>query len=155
MDEDTTQSIFAYGSNMDPVRLLERCPSARDRRPGRLLDHRLVFDKIALERDGTGYANVVRAKGEEVEGVLVEVSRDDLEYRLDRVEGHPRHYSRRLMAIEEPSGERAVAWVYFATPEFRAAGLVPQRDYLEHLLAGRDLLSPDYVARLEALRDTL
>lgn len=149
-DADETQTVFVYGSNLDPKRLQGRCPSVRGRRGARLLDHRLVFNKIALERNGSGYANVAPAPGEVVEGALCEMDRDDL-MRLDRFEGHPRHYSRRLMAVVAGSGEPDVAWVYFATPEFKADGLVPQAEYLSHLLAGRDLLSKAYVARLESL----
>lgn len=150
LDGDETHLVFTYGSNLDAARMAERCPSATGRRAARLLDHRLVFDKIALDRDGTGYANAVVAKGEVVEGGLYEISRDDL-LRLDRFEGHPHHYSRRLMAVVEADGERNVAWVYFATPDFRATSLVPRPEYVAHLLAGRDLLSTGYAARLDAL----
>ncbi|MNP73625.1 hypothetical protein D3C76_1703710 [compost metagenome] len=36
------------------------------------------------------------------------------------------------------------AWVYIANPAMREPGLAPTRSYLEHLLAGRDYLTPAY-----------
>jgi hypothetical protein len=40
--------------------------------------------------------------------------------------------------------------MYVALPAVVAGGLRPPRWYLDHLLAGRDLLTPTYHARLAA-----
>ena len=43
------------------------------------------------------------------------------------------------------------AWVYIANPAVIDDGVLPLKWYLDHLLAGRDFLSPEYVTRLEAV----
>ncbi len=117
--DDEVHAYFAYGSNLDPDRMGDRCPGAHDRRPGRLRGHALHFNKLSLERDGTGYANVEPAGADDVvEGALYTLTKTDL-LRLDRVEGYPAHYTRRLLAVEEADGTRVAAWVYLATPDWR------------------------------------
>lgn len=151
--EAESHTVFLYGPGMDADRMRERCPGSRGRRRGLLRGHRLTFDKIAYERDGTGLANAEPAADDVVEGALYEVSRDDL-LRLDRFEGHPYHYSRRIMAVEGSTGERTVAWVYFARADARSRGLQPRPDHVAQLLAGADLLSSEYVARLRGMIGT-
>jgi gamma-glutamylcyclotransferase len=141
---------FSYGSNMALERITERCPGATARRRGILREWRLLFDKATNDWDGSAAANIEPAPGEVVEGVLYTLTAADL-MRLDRYEGHPRHYSRRILAVEEKDGERVAAWVYIATPDYRRNGLRPRRDYVAWLLAGADLLSPEYRARLAAV----
>lgn len=143
---------FAYGTNMDAARMQARCPGARDRRPACLRGHALYWNKLSVERDGTGYANVEPSVHDAmVEGVLYTISKVDL-LRLDRFEGYPAHYTRRLVAIEEPGGTRVPAWVYMATPDWRGTtDMAPHPDHLNLALGGRDLLSDPYVAGLEAL----
>jgi len=68
---------FAYGSNLMVDRMRERGAEFVSARPAVLRDHRLTFDKPA--RDGSARANVTRALGGRVWGVLYEVSRDGLE----------------------------------------------------------------------------
>jgi gamma-glutamylcyclotransferase (GGCT)/AIG2-like uncharacterized protein YtfP len=72
--------------------------------------------------------------------------------RLDAFEGHPRHYSRRLLAAVGPDGTPSAVWVYVATPEYRRNGLLPRREHLARLIAGADLLSAAYRAQLAAVR---
>lgn len=138
---------FAYGSNLDPRRMLERCPGATGRRAATLPDHALVFDKVALENEGTAYANVEPASGSRVEGALYALTSADLRA-LDQVEGHPYHYSRRLLRVLEADGTPEPAWVYLAVPDRRRHGLVPRPDHVAHMLAGADVLSESYVAAL-------
>lgn len=75
---------FAYGSNMLPARLLDRCPSARFVGVGIARDLALEFSKAS--KDGSGKATLVAAKGTRVPGVIFEI---DLAERsgLDRHEG--------------------------------------------------------------------
>jgi hypothetical protein len=54
---------FAYGLNMDPVGMAERCPRSRPLGLARLPRHRFI-----VTRDG--YASVIRDPREEVHGVL-------------------------------------------------------------------------------------
>jgi len=68
---------FAYGSNLLGERMRERGAEYFSARPAVLRDYRLTFDKPA--RDGTARANVRRAIGARVHGVLYELARGGLE----------------------------------------------------------------------------
>lgn len=147
-EEPQPHEYFAYGSNLNPQRMQDRCPGATNRRPATLPDHRLVFNKATNDFDGSASANIEPAEGEHVEGALYTVNEKDL-LRIDQVEGHPRHYTRRLHAVVEADGTKTIAWAYHATPAYVRDGMKPHPKYLEHLLAGADLLSAPYRERLE------
>jgi hypothetical protein len=145
---------FAYGSNMNPARLvdgrLKREGVDIGRRIGGRLDGwRLAFDKIARSPEGSGAGNIVVAPGGCVHGTLNEMPEDGLRV-LDLWEGVAGgHYERRLVpVVRADGGETVEAVTYVAL--LTAAGLRPTRDYLGHLLAGRDLLPQKYWEWLKA-----
>lgn len=139
---------FAYGSNMNPERMRKRGVDFKQRRKGILRGYCLVFNKIATGFPGAGYANIVPDESGLVEGILYEVEKDDIENKLDRYEGYPVHYKTYEMKVELEDGTEVDATVYVASEEYVAEGLMPTRDYLDHLLKGSDLLSEDYRAWL-------
>lgn len=69
---------FAYGLNMDPVGMAQRCPRATPLGPARLPRHRFI-----VTRDG--YASVIRDPREDVHGVLWDCSLADIRV-LDKFE---------------------------------------------------------------------
>ncbi|MGY6250398.1 gamma-glutamylcyclotransferase family protein [Bosea thiooxidans] len=69
---------FAYGLNMDPVGMAERCPHSRPLGPARLPRHRFI-----VTRDG--YASAIRDPREAVHGVLWDCSLADIRL-LDKFE---------------------------------------------------------------------
>jgi len=142
---------FAYGSNMNPARMQARGLEVREAMAGRLPGYALCFDKRAMDRaPGRAYANIRHQSGGVVEGVLYRLAHEQEIGKLDHFEGTPIYYSRERLAIHCDLGVQA-AWVYIANPAFRAPGLQPAQDYLAHLLAGKEFLSPDYWAELSAL----
>jgi len=145
---------FAYGSNMNPARLgdqrlKERTVQMGPRIGGRLDGWRLVFNKIARSPAGAAAGNIVEAPGETVHGTLNEMPDAGLEV-LDIWEGVAGgHYERRTVrVVRADTGEAVDAVVYIALKV--GEGLRPTREYLGHLLAGRDLLPADYWERLNA-----
>lgn len=145
---------FAYGSNMNPARLgdqrlKERAVRMGSRIGGRLDGWRLVFNKIARTPAGAAAGNIVAAPGEAVHGTLNEMPEAGLEV-LDLWEGVAGgHYTRRTVpVVRADTGETVDAVVYVALKV--GEGLRPTREYLDHLLAGRDLLPADYWERLSA-----
>ena len=145
---------FAYGSNMDPVRLFDQRLAPRgvprgERVAGRLRDWRLVFDKPARLLKGAAAANLVPAEGEVVHGTLNALPDAGFDV-LDIYEGvADRQYERRtIRVVRGDTGEEVEAIVYVAL--LQGEGLKPQRAYLDCLLASRDLLPPDYWERLAA-----
>jgi cation transport regulator ChaC len=145
---------FAYGSNMNAQRLFgERLNpegvARGERIAGRLDGWRLAFNKRARLPAGAGAGNIVPAVGEVVHGTLNRLPPKGFEI-LDRYEGVAGgHYERRLVpVVRADTGATIEAVTYVAL--LVSEELRPTRDYLGHLLAGRDLLPADYYERLGA-----
>jgi cation transport regulator ChaC len=142
---------FAYGSNMNAVRLFEdrlkpEGVGAGERIAGRLDGWRLAFNKQGRVL-GTGAGNIVLATGEAVHGTLNLLPAKGFEV-LDRYEGVAGgHYERRVVPVvrgDTGAAVEAITYVALLTGD----DLRPTREYLGHLLAGRDLLPADYFRRL-------
>jgi gamma-glutamylcyclotransferase len=145
---------FAYGSNMNVLRLAEarlrpRGITLSERVCGRLDGWRLAFNKAARKPLGSGAGNIVAAPGQSVFGTLNAMAPEGLSV-LDEWEGVAGGHYKRLTvpAVRTDSGETVDAVTYVALKE--GEGLRPTRAYLAHLLAGRDLLPADYCRLLEA-----
>lgn len=142
---------FAYGSNMNALRMQARGLNVVEALSGGLPGYRLCFNKRAMDRAvGRAYANIQHARDGLVEGVLYRLQDAGEIAKLDHFEGTPIYYSRECLPIVTAHGVQP-AWVYIANPAFRENGLLPTVDYLAHLLAGRELLSEDYWSALAAL----
>lgn len=138
---------FAYGSNMNANRMLER-GLAFDRALSGSIDHlALAFNKLAADAPHRSYANVVYAPRQRVEGVLYQLSHHDEIFKMDPFEGAPRLYSREIYTVSTQEGG-IPAWVYVANRAMLRDGMKPERWYLEHLLAGVDYLTDDYYQQL-------
>ncbi len=143
---------FAYGSNMSAARMHERLKPkgvAMGRRVGGRLDGwRLAFDKIARTPAGAGAGNIVATPGASVHGTLNELPLAGFDV-LDIFEGVAGgHYERRTVpVVRAETGETVEAITYVAL--LVGERLKPTREYLAHLLAGRDLLPADYWAKLK------
>ncbi|HMR08077.1 MAG TPA: gamma-glutamylcyclotransferase [Polyangiaceae bacterium] len=135
--------VFAYGSNMD-LDDVERWCHERGHEPIRILDAQvaelpgfaLAWNYYSDARQGAA-ANVEERAGRSLPGLVLQVSATGLGV-LDRKEGHPKRYRRRLLRVvtakeSAPSPPRAFgesgaarapdaaamdAWVYQVQPEF-------------------------------------
>lgn len=144
---------FAYGSNMNPARLAdqrlkERAVQMGPRHGGRLDGWRLVFNKVARSPEGAAAGNIVEALGEAVHGTLNQMPDAGLAV-LDIWEGVAGgHYKRRTVpVVRADTGETVEAVTYIALKV--GEGLRPTREYLAHLLAGKDLLPAAYWEKLK------
>ena len=97
------------------------------------IQSKLTLGNLDASRDW-GFA------GDYVEGIVYQF--DEI-HKLDKYEGYPNHYDRKLMTISI-GGEPTEAWVYFAQEDRIAEGLMPSKEYLEHLLQGKEYLSEAY-----------
>jgi gamma-glutamylcyclotransferase len=146
---------FAYGSNMNVARLLDGRLAQKGvamgaRIGGRLDGWQLAFNKIARSPNvGAGAGNIVVAPGKVVHGTLNALPDAGFDV-LDVWEGVAGgHYERRtLPVVRADTGETVDAIVYVAL--LVGEGLKPTREYLGHLLAGKNLLPAEYWAWLEA-----
>ncbi len=140
-------AYFAYGSNMNPARMQARAVPFVHAQAACLHGITLVFDKRSGQHGEMGHANVRYAPGATVHGVLYRLQVPAHIERLDVFERTPVNYGREVFELDTAAG-RVPAWVYIANHGVLAPGLLPDREYLGHLLAGADLLPPDYLDRL-------
>jgi hypothetical protein len=100
----------AYGSNMDPERMAERCPHSPQRGTGWLEGWRLTFGGAEIGWEGP-LATVVEDVAQRVFVVLYELS--DLDERsLDRWDGVTLGYYRKIRVRVETLAEDTLAWLY-------------------------------------------
>lgn len=138
---------FAYGSNMNAERMIARGLRFERALSGRIQGLGLAFNKRCALQPHRSYANVVYAPGACVEGVLYQLSEASEIFKMDPFEGSPRLYSRDIYWVDTAEGPIA-AWVYVANSAMITEGLMPERWYLQHLLAGQDYLTPAYFEAL-------
>ena len=141
---------FAFGSNMNPERMKERGAFFTSRVPARLPYFKMEF--TFRRKDGCGSANITPQRNSEVFGALYCLEEGGLD-KLDVFERVSTGcYRREQVTVEMPNGEKMEATTYIVTDEFYQEGLVPRREYLDHLLAGKDILPADYFAYLESFK---
>ncbi|MCS7020148.1 MAG: gamma-glutamylcyclotransferase [Bernardetiaceae bacterium] len=141
---------FAYGSNMDKDRMTEREINFSSRQFAKLDGYKLVFNKKAQGGDFT-YANITPSEKDFVEGALYEFPDDEI-LKLDRAEGYPNHYDKIQVTVTDKNGNSINATTYIAKQDKVVEGLFPTREYLNHLLAGKDILSPSYLDKLKQVQ---
>lgn len=151
---------FAYGSNMDPEQMRERCPDHEVVGLAALHDHQIAFPHYSLHWSG-GVAGAQPHHGDAVWGVLYEISEHDLAT-LDGIEGFrgpgDEHnvYDREPVTVELVRADdgsfprRVRASAYFARP---SKPTPPTREYLDRMLRGarHHHLPEEYVEMLTAI----
>jgi hypothetical protein len=148
---------FAYGSNMDPGQMAERCPGYRTIGVARLNGHRLSFPRFSpVRRSAT--ASIEPEPGSAVWGVLYELPADDLPV-LHHLEGYNEYgapeanrYNLAKVTVQQVGGGTAEAMTYVAVPDDSAA--LPTADYMARLVDGARFhgLPRAYVATLTAVK---
>lgn len=150
MTEETTPALyFAYGSNMNAERMLERVGWNTPRFAAQLQDYELRFNKMAQDY-GWCAANIVPASGRKVEGAVYKVTERELLI-LDGYEGvATEQYERQVLQVLDLQGcsWEVIAYVALNTGPDQP----PTREYLDHLLAGKPLLSPEYFLKLQQIK---
>lgn len=137
---------FAYGSNMLPARLIERCPSAKVVGRGVARGWRLEFSKAS--KDGSGKATLLAAPNSAVPGVIFEIDLGERQ-QLDLHEGVGFGYRRDdVFAVE---GSPALTSTYLGTAMDEA--LRPYDWYLATVIAGAEHHRLD-AGHIVALRTT-
>jgi hypothetical protein len=144
---------FAYGSNLHPKRVRERADVALNRCERAVLrDWRLAFNlATGMQWVEPAMANIVPAPGEEVHGVAIQMSDEELA-RLTRSEGGTRFYRSVSVEVDTYDGERIAATVFVAREDIVRDEVAPSLRYLTLLREGarHHGLEEDYRAFLEA-----
>lgn len=151
---------FAYGSNLDPVQMRERCPGHSVVGLAVLHDHRIAFPLYSNDW-GSGVAGLVHAHGQQVWGVLYDVTESDLAS-LDGYEGwkgpENQHnlYDRETVTVElvrpdDGSVPRRVRATTYYPRSLNPSP--PSRRYLDAILRGarHHRLPEDYVEQLQTV----
>jgi len=100
----------AYGSNMDPAQMAERCPHSPQAGTGWLHGWRLTFGGEDIGWEGA-LATVVEDKEASVFVVLYEVSESD-EKALDHWDAATLGYYSKVRVRVATLGEEVLAWLY-------------------------------------------
>jgi gamma-glutamylcyclotransferase (GGCT)/AIG2-like uncharacterized protein YtfP len=137
---------FAYGSNMDKEQMVKRGINFISRKFAKLPGYVLVFNKKAQAGD-FAYANITESDSGYVEGIIYEFPDNDI-IRLDKAEGYPNHYFKKEIIVFDKYEEPIQATAYIAQSDKIVECLYPKTEYLNHLLAGKDLLSESYFEKL-------
>lgn len=143
-------NYFAYGSNCNPAVMKRKGVEYSSRRRAVLRGFRLLFNKKAYREslpDTIGFANINEDPEGVVEGVLYDICDEHLDL-LDKSERFPDHYGRIHVVVETDAGPTE-CFAYQARPDKLATGLVPSRNYLDHILAANDFLSQQYYEALD------
>ena len=138
---------FAYGSNMDSLRMHKHCPSAQIVGKACLQDWRLRFNKRG--RDGLARATIQKAEGHRTWGVVYYLSPEEWQ-QLDTVEALGRGYE--CVQVDIQSGDQTQASHTYVGLK-HAAGLALPVWYEEHMLKGatEQGLPPKYIKRLQQM----
>ncbi len=123
---------FAYGSNLNKKRMLERCPESKPKFPALLHNYKLVFVGYSRQWHG-GVASIKSFKGERVPGAVYELSERDLR-RLDKYEGYPQDYDRIKIKVTSEDGDLIEAMTYVKKGQLEEAA--PSREYLAVIRQG-------------------
>ncbi len=142
---------FAYGSNLHPVRLTERTPSARLLGVAALSHHRLVFHKQS--HDGSGKCDLQRttSAADVVHGAVYALDPAH-KYALDRFEGNGLGYVASRVSVEQ-GGRRYNCLTYLAQPSHVVSDIQPYHWYKQLVVLGSRYLGfpESYVAGIEAV----
>lgn len=129
-------TYFAYGANLDLKGMRDRYTGCQPLTRALLPNHRLVF---------RGAADIEFSPGEAVQGALYRISPDNLKS-LDRFEGYPRLYDRKIVQAASPEGTTFEATVYQMAG--RKGYSPPFEGYLNTIISGcRDWAIPEEYIR--------
>ena len=149
------QYYFAYGSNMNPGQMAERCVAPRVVCAACLRGYRLAFYGRNRMWDG-GRETVVPAPGQDVWGVLYELSFGDAAsldaWNSVRLDGGGAYFHYPVLVCDA-AGREHTAVLY--KKDVLGQAVPPSSEYLAHIVAGAiaNALPYDYVTCLKNLQN--
>jgi len=137
-------NYFAYGSNLNYKRMIERGVNFTSKEKGSLKGYRFIINKKSQKNPNIGFANIIKDNSSHVEGIIYEVSQEDL-IKLDKFEGVSNgHYRRENHHINNKE-----CVVYIANDEWTSINeLEATEEYKNHILEGKEFLSENYYKKL-------
>lgn len=140
---------FAYGSNLHPVRLLERVPSAQLIGVAKHANHSLTFHKRSS--DGSSKCNIYHSGSGHVYGAIYSLDPPH-KNELDKFEGKGYGYID-IPVLLEHNGREYECFTYIAQASHIVDGLKPYHWYKRLVTLGAKYLGfPDtYLSSIEAV----
>ncbi len=142
---------FAYGSNLHPIRLSERVPSAKLVGVVELIHHRLTFHKKSI--DGSSKCNLFNtgSASDSVHGAIYELATEHKEL-LDNFEGEGSGYIDNQFVVRHQVKEYN-CFTYLAQQSHIVDNLRPYHWYKELVVLGAKYLGfPNaYIASIESI----
>lgn len=125
---------FAYGSNLHPLRLQERVPSAKSLGVVEAVGYQLTFSKKSKDKSGKCNFYQTGNDSDVVYGVLYEFDACD-KTNLDKAEGKGAGYNEKLVSFS--LGEKQYTpFTYIADSEYLDGGLRPYEWYKQFVVVG-------------------
>ena len=118
---------FAYGSNINLGQMEHRCPDASVVGPVALEGWELLF------RRG-GFATISPKEGGKVHGLLWSLT-PSCEQSLDRYEGYPHLYDKKMVTVRDGLGRSLSVMAYIMDERFRSP-MLPTTTYYNGILEG-------------------
>ena len=133
---------FAYGANMYHENMKKRCPEYKFLGRAVLKGYQFIYDGQSRLRGG-GIANIALAPREVVWGGLYEISESE-SMKLDKYEGSPKYFQRRIVPVKNDQGQILQAMVYIRPALTQNP---PSPSYKQEVLLGAEDcgLPEDYV----------
>jgi gamma-glutamylcyclotransferase len=125
------EKYFAYGSNINLRQMKERCPSSVFHSKATLKDYKLVFPFESSARWGGGVSGIKKENGDEVEGVVYEMTDADIK----TLDGWETGYDREKIKVTTEDGRALDVWVYIPKTDFKRE-YKPSKKYIETILEG-------------------
>lgn len=140
---------FAYGSNLHPMRLVERVPSAELIGVAKHLNHSLTFHKKS--NDGSSKCNMFNSESDLIYGAIYKL-KPEHKNELDKFEGKGYGYIDNQIKLKH-NGNEYTCFTYLAQPSHIVDSLKPYHWYKKLVILGaRYLEFPDaYISSIEAV----
>jgi AIG2-like family len=147
----TTLHYFAYGSNLHPIRLQERVPSAKVLGVVKATGRQLMFSKRG--KDLSGKCNFYETGNQQdiVYGVLYEFDVNE-KSNLDKAEGKGLGYNEKIVSFTL-NGLSYSPFTYVADSEYIDGSLMPYEWYKQFVIVGAQFhaMPLEYVAWLASI----
>ncbi len=145
---------FAYGSNLHPMRLGARVPSAELVGVAKYPNHRLTFHKRS--KDGSAKCNMLNrgVKSDLIYGAIYKI-KSKHKNKLDSFEGKGYGYIDKQITIEH-NGDKYTCFTYLAQQSYIVNNLKPYHWYKELVVIGAQYLEfPSfYISFIKAVEST-
>ena len=153
--KNSYEFYFAYGSNLLKKQIKRRCPSSITLCKASKENARLCFPVRSKMRENMGVASIKFEKGSTVEGIIYQLTPEDLE-NLDKYEGNGKRYRRKKIFVRLNDRSKKLVWSYLALSdspnEFR-----PSDNYLGLIIKGakEHNLTKGYIENIKKSAESL